>query len=94
MSSHLQDGPDEEETGTLQAEVEADVERAEASALEAEDTACLSPGERAVRKVARMILAALPADQQPETPDMRVVPIKNVEEAIGVGRTAVRRTPT
>lgn len=64
--------------------------RAEVAALEAEDTARLSLVERAVRKVARMILAAhnaLPADQRPATPDMRIVPIKDVEEALGVSHT-------
>ncbi|MFE5547282.1 DUF2637 domain-containing protein [Streptomyces sp. NPDC056534] len=64
--------------------------RAEVAALEAEDTARLSLVERAVRKVARMILtahAALPADQRPAQPDMRIVPIKDVEEALGVSHT-------
>ncbi|MFD3535980.1 DUF2637 domain-containing protein [Streptomyces sp. NPDC058664] len=64
--------------------------RAEVAALEAEDTARLSAVERAVRKVARMILAAhaaLPVDERPETPDMYAVPIKDVEDVLGVSRT-------
>ncbi|MGV9693897.1 hypothetical protein ACWDUX_32900 [Streptomyces sp. NPDC003444] len=60
------------------------------AALEAEDTARLSPVERAVRKVARMILAAhaaLPADQRPATPDMYAITLDQVGEAIGVSTT-------
>ncbi|MFD5110343.1 hypothetical protein [Streptomyces cinereoruber] len=68
----------------------AEAARAEVAALEAEDTARLSPVERAVRKVARMILAAhavLPADQRPEHSDMYAVTLEQVGEAIGVSRT-------
>ncbi|MFE7515754.1 hypothetical protein ACFU8I_31680 [Streptomyces sp. NPDC057540] len=61
----------------------------------------LSLVERAVRKVARMILAAhnaLPAAQRPAQPDMRIVPIKDVEEALGVSTrspgSAARPPPT
>ncbi|MFJ5879206.1 hypothetical protein ACIQD1_31345 [Streptomyces sp. NPDC093088] len=42
---------------------------------------------RAVRKVARMILtahAALLADQLTQTPDMYAVPLKGIEDALGV----------
>ncbi|WP_150226124.1 DUF2637 domain-containing protein [Streptomyces filamentosus] len=64
--------------------------RTEAAALEAEDTARLSPRERAERKVARLILAAhhaLPADQRPETPDMYAVSLETVQDALGVSHT-------
>ncbi|MFE0654183.1 DUF2637 domain-containing protein [Streptomyces sp. NPDC059534] len=64
--------------------------RAEAAALQAEDTARLSPVERAVRKVARMILTAhhaLPADQRPATPDMYAVPLKDIENELNISHT-------
>ncbi|MGW4778457.1 DUF2637 domain-containing protein [Streptomyces filamentosus] len=64
--------------------------RTETAALEAEDTARLTPRERAERKVARLILAAhnsLPADQRPEAPDMYAVSLETVQEALGVSHT-------
>ncbi|MDX2295877.1 MULTISPECIES: DUF2637 domain-containing protein [Streptomyces] len=68
----------------------AEAARAEAAALEAEDTARLTPRERAERKVARLILAAhhaLPADQRPASPDMYAVSLETVQEALGVSHT-------
>ncbi|MFI8371990.1 hypothetical protein [Streptomyces sp. NPDC085466] len=64
--------------------------RTEAAALEAEDTARLSPRERAERKVARLILTAhhnLPADQRPAEPDMYAVSLEVVQEVLGVSHT-------
>ncbi|WP_163014026.1 hypothetical protein [Streptomyces sp. S1] len=52
---------------------------------------------RAVRKVARMILtahaahAALLADQLTQTPDMYAVPLKGIEDALGVSHIVARQ---
>ncbi|MFB6900592.1 hypothetical protein [Streptomyces hydrogenans] len=54
------------------------------------DTVRLTPVERAVRKVARLIPAAhnaLPADQRPAAPDMHAVSLETVLEAFGVSHT-------
>ncbi|MGW8768381.1 DUF2637 domain-containing protein [Streptomyces sp. NPDC055815] len=64
--------------------------RAEVAALEAEDIARLSPVERAVRKVARMLLAAhpgLPAGQEPQGFDMYAISLEQVMDALGVSQT-------
>ncbi|MFC8511115.1 DUF2637 domain-containing protein [Streptomyces sp. NPDC057411] len=64
--------------------------RAEDAVLEAEASMRLSPVDRAVRKVARMILAAhqaLPADARPEVPSKYEVPLKDIEEALAVSHT-------
>ncbi|MGW3378128.1 DUF2637 domain-containing protein [Streptomyces hydrogenans] len=71
--------------------------RAELAAIEAEDFAGLQIGERAERRVARMILAAwraLPEDERPAQPDMYAITLEQVQEALGVSRTIAgqRRT--
>ncbi|WP_143202931.1 hypothetical protein [Streptomyces sp. CB02261] len=68
----------------------AEVARAEVAALEAEDTARLTPVERAVRKVARLILAAhhtIPASRKPQAPDMYAVSLETVQDALRVSHT-------
>ncbi|MFF5938986.1 DUF2637 domain-containing protein [Streptomyces sp. NPDC012508] len=73
------------------AQAREEAARHELAAQEAEDAARLSPRERAERRVARMILAAhaaLPADQRPVQPDMYIVSLEEVGEALGVARTA------
>ncbi|MFD3334603.1 hypothetical protein ACFWV1_18385 [Streptomyces sp. NPDC058700] len=68
----------------------AEAARAEVAVLEAEDTARLTPVERAVRKVARLILAAhhaIPASRKPQAPDMYAVSLEAVQDALHVSHT-------
>ncbi|MGY3341021.1 hypothetical protein ACVW0K_007214 [Streptomyces filamentosus] len=68
--------------------------RREKEAVEAEDIARLSVGERADRKVARMILAthfAMPEDQRPETPDMRAVSLEQIQHELGISSSLASR---
>ncbi|MET8968519.1 hypothetical protein [Streptomyces hydrogenans] len=63
----------------------------EAAALERRTLPRLTLVERAVRKVARMILAAhhlIPASRKPPAPDMYAVSLETAQEALGVFHTA------
>ncbi|MFF1908300.1 hypothetical protein [Kitasatospora sp. NPDC058218] len=66
------------------ARAQARTAEAEARALEAEDAACLTPRERAARRVARMILATTPNGQ---TPDPEAIDLHTIADACGVFST-------
>ncbi|MGW6557595.1 DUF2637 domain-containing protein [Streptomyces hydrogenans] len=68
--------------------------RKEQEAVEAEDIARMSVGERADRKVARMILAAhtaTPEERRPETPDMYAVTLEQIQDALGISSSLAGR---
>ncbi|MFE3301302.1 DUF2637 domain-containing protein [Streptomyces sp. NPDC059201] len=68
--------------------------RREQAAVEAEDIAHMGVGERADRKVARMILTAhyaLPEEERPAQIDKLRVPLVQIEEALGVSTSVAGR---
>lgn len=69
------------------AEDRAAAARAEAAAEAAEDYIRLTPRERSVRRVARMLLAAHPAGTSPAAIDIKAVPLSVIEERLGVAQT-------
>ncbi|MFE8975861.1 hypothetical protein ACFYM7_20885 [Streptomyces cyaneofuscatus] len=64
--------------------------RIEATAVEAEDYARLSARDRSERRVARMLLnVSVPDTVSPDT-----VPLAEIQEALGVGRTTTSELRT
>ncbi|MFF8775498.1 hypothetical protein [Kitasatospora sp. NPDC015120] len=74
-------GPANPQADLAAAETRERAAQAELRAREAEDLAKLTPRERAARKVARMILDATPADDEP---DPASLPLQAVQSAFDV----------